>query len=87
MYPRGLTATTASSPTRHNSPSLTDAGSNTSTAFWSKYLLGQPAGGRRQYEGETYFCWIGKYSDEDLFYFRIQSPVILVEFNHHSGVF
>lgn len=36
---------------------------------------------------ETYFCWIGSFGDEDPFYFRIQSPVILVEFDHHSGVF
>ncbi|KAL4884952.1 hypothetical protein BJY04DRAFT_232448 [Aspergillus karnatakaensis] len=35
----------------------------------------------------TYFSWIGGYGDDDPFYFRIQSPVILVEFDHHSGVF
>jgi hypothetical protein len=37
--------------------------------------------------GETYFCWIGGFADDDAFYFRIQSPVILVELDHHSGVF
>ncbi|KAF2751577.1 hypothetical protein M011DRAFT_119294 [Sporormia fimetaria CBS 119925] len=36
---------------------------------------------------ETYFSWIGGYGDEDAFYYRIQSPVIIVEFDHHSGVF
>ena len=36
---------------------------------------------------ETYFCWIGGYGDEDAFYYRIQSPVIIAEFDHHSGVF
>jgi hypothetical protein len=36
---------------------------------------------------ETYFCWIGGYGDEDAFYYRIQSPVIVCEFDHHSGVF
>ncbi|KAH4046034.1 hypothetical protein HBI56_175340 [Parastagonospora nodorum] len=36
---------------------------------------------------ETHFCWIGGFGDEDPFYFRIQSPVILVELDHHSGVF
>lgn len=41
----------------------------------------------KQYFGETYFCWIGGFGDDDAFYFRIQSPVILVEFDHHSGVF
>lgn len=36
---------------------------------------------------ETYFCWIGGFGDHHAFYYRIQSPVIIVEFNHHSGVF
>ncbi len=36
---------------------------------------------------ETYFSWIGAFGDTDPFYYRIQSPVILVEFDHHSGVF
>ncbi|CAK7200606.1 hypothetical protein SEUCBS139899_003304 [Sporothrix eucalyptigena] len=36
---------------------------------------------------ETYWCWIGAFGDADPFYFRIQSPVIIVEFDHHSGVF
>ncbi|EAQ92566.1 hypothetical protein CHGG_00801 [Chaetomium globosum CBS 148.51] len=37
--------------------------------------------------GETYFCWIGGFGEEDAFYYRIQSPVVIVEFDHHSGVF
>lgn len=36
---------------------------------------------------ETYFCWIGQWGADDSFYYRIQSPVIIVEFDHHSGVF
>lgn len=36
---------------------------------------------------ETYFSWIGGYGDHDAFYFRVQSPVIIFEFDHHSGVF
>lgn len=36
---------------------------------------------------ETYFCWIGGFTDADPFYYRIQSPLVLVEFDHHSGVF
>lgn len=35
----------------------------------------------------TYFSWIGKFGSDDAFYFRIQSPVIICEFDHHSGVF
>jgi hypothetical protein len=38
---------------------------------------------------DTYFCWIGPYSnsESDAYYYRIQSPVIVCEFDHHSGVF
>jgi hypothetical protein len=59
-----------------------------------EYLLYLPAKARevrmREIEKwlhETYFCWIGGFGDEDAFYYRIQSPVIIVEFDHHSGVF
>ncbi|CAK7229024.1 hypothetical protein SCUCBS95973_007077 [Sporothrix curviconia] len=41
----------------------------------------------QQWFHETYFCWIGGFGDADPFYYRIQSPVIIVEFDHHSGVF
>jgi len=37
--------------------------------------------------GETRFCWIGGTGDDDTFYYRIQSPVVMIEFDHHSGVF
>jgi hypothetical protein len=37
--------------------------------------------------GRTHFCWIGGLDDEDPFYYRIQSPVLLIEFDHHAGVF
>ncbi|KAJ5390459.1 uncharacterized protein N7496_001527 [Penicillium cataractarum] len=40
----------------------------------------------RAYLAETFFCWIGRYGDDDPFYYRIQSPVILLEFDHHSGL-
>jgi len=36
---------------------------------------------------DTYFAWIGGTSDTDAFYYKIHSPVIMVEFDHHSGVF
>ncbi|KAF1812561.1 hypothetical protein P152DRAFT_435813 [Eremomyces bilateralis CBS 781.70] len=36
---------------------------------------------------DTWFSWVGGYGDEDPFYYRIQSPVVVVEFDHHSGVF
>jgi len=37
--------------------------------------------------GETHFCWIGGSDDESPFYYRIQGPVLVVEFDHHAGVF
>ena len=33
------------------------------------------------------FCWIGGTGPDDPFYYRIQSPVALIEFDHHAGVF
>lgn len=39
------------------------------------------------YAHETYFCWIGGFGNDDPFYYRIQNPVVIVEFDHHSGVF
>ena len=36
---------------------------------------------------QTHFCWIGGQADDSPFYYRIQSPVVLVEFDHHAGVF
>ena len=36
---------------------------------------------------ETHFCWIGGCQETSSFYYRIQSPVIFIEFDHHAGVF
>jgi hypothetical protein len=35
---------------------------------------------------ETHFCWAGGMGDESAFYYRIQSPVVWIEFDHHKGV-
>jgi len=37
--------------------------------------------------GDTHFCWIGGCDDASPFYYRIQSPVVFIEFDHHAGVF
>ncbi|PSK42991.1 D-tyrosyl-tRNA(Tyr) deacylase [Elsinoe australis] len=59
-----------------------------------EYLLYLPSKARQMrldhalsFPEETYFSWIGGYGDEDPFYYRIQNPVVIVEFDHHSGVF
>ncbi len=36
---------------------------------------------------QTHFCWIGGFDETSPFYYRIQSPVVLIEFDHHAGVF
>jgi len=36
---------------------------------------------------DTHFCWIGGQEEKKSFYYRIQSPVTLIEFDHHAGVF
>ncbi|CAH0025705.1 unnamed protein product [Clonostachys rhizophaga] len=60
----------------------------------NEYILYLPASARKvrleevkKWFHETYFCWIGGYTDSDPFYYRLQSPVIIIEFDHHSGVF
>ena len=35
---------------------------------------------------ETWFAWIGQSSDDAVFYYRIHSPVILIEFDHQRPV-
>jgi hypothetical protein len=35
---------------------------------------------------QTRFAWIGPFDDASPFYYRILSPVILVEFDHQSGI-
>ena len=34
----------------------------------------------------TYFAWIGETNDDSVYYYRIHSPVILVEFDHETPV-
>ena len=36
---------------------------------------------------ETWFSWIGGHESGDVFYYRIQSPVVIAELDHHCGVF
>ncbi len=36
---------------------------------------------------ETYFAWIGGYGDNDTYYYKVHSPVIIIEFDMHRGIF
>jgi hypothetical protein len=74
--------------------SMTDEQQHLAEAIVEQYLLYLPQQARerrmqlvRSWFHETYFCWIGSYGNDDAFYYRLQSPVIIVEFDHHSGVF
>ena len=59
-----------------------------------EYLITLPPSPRSARMGEierhlsdTHFCWIGSRLENQPFYYRIQSPVILIEFDHHAGVY
>jgi hypothetical protein len=39
-----------------------------------------------QHLDETWFSWYGGYDDRSPFYYRVHSPVIMIEFDHHPGV-
>lgn len=75
-------------------PEMTSKQQELVLAILDQYLLFLPATAKKMrldniksWFHETYFCWIGGYGDTDPFYYRIQSPVVIVEFDHHSGVF
>jgi hypothetical protein len=40
----------------------------------------------KRYLTETHFAWIGPCDDASPFYYRIMSPVILIEFDHMPGI-
>jgi hypothetical protein len=40
----------------------------------------------REHLDETYFVWMGGTGPEDVFYYRIHNPVILIEFDHQPGI-
>jgi hypothetical protein len=42
---------------------------------------------KRSYFENTHPSWIGDWGNEDDFYCRAPSPVIIIEFDHHSDVF
>ena len=43
-------------------------------------------GEAKRHLSETYFAWIGPFDDASPFYYRILNPVILIEFDHQSGI-
>jgi len=35
---------------------------------------------------DTYLTWMGAVADDGPFYYRVHSPVVLIEFDHHPGI-
>jgi hypothetical protein len=40
----------------------------------------------KRHLNDTYFCWMGGMEDDSTFYYRVHSPVIIVEFDHQRGI-
>jgi predicted nuclease of restriction endonuclease-like (RecB) superfamily len=62
-------------------------------AVIDEYVGNMPAGHAKvrmqeveKHVGDTFFAWIGPTGAEAVFYYRIQSPVILIEFDHQTPV-
>lgn len=39
-----------------------------------------------QHLDRTWWSWIGGHADDDPFYYRIQGPILMTEFDHHAGI-
>jgi hypothetical protein len=58
------------------------------------YLRALPDGSRQARQAvverhieETHLLWMGGWGDGEPFYYRVHSPVIVIEYDNHSGVF
>jgi hypothetical protein len=40
----------------------------------------------RRHLDDTYFAWIGEASPDSVFYYRVHSPVVLIEFDHQTPI-
>ncbi|MCH9039381.1 MAG: DUF3500 domain-containing protein [Chloroflexi bacterium] len=40
----------------------------------------------RAHLDKTYIAWIGGFSKDSVFYYRVHSPVVLIEFDHQRGI-
>ena len=39
-----------------------------------------------RYWPETYFAWVGERDSDAVFYYRIHSPVVMIEYDHQTPV-
>ncbi len=40
----------------------------------------------KRHLADTRFAWMGGFGEDSVFYYRVHSPVILVEFDHQRGI-
>ncbi|KHL17812.1 uncharacterized protein DUF3500 [Mumia flava] len=73
---------------------LPDEAQRLALAFVEEFVALLPEGPRRArmreiaaHLDETWLTWIGGWKPGDVFYVRVQSPVVIVELDHHCGVF
>jgi hypothetical protein len=73
---------------------LTPAAQQAALAIAESFVRLLPEGPRRArlreieaHLDETWFSWIGGWQPGDVFYYRLQSPVLIAELDHHCGVF
>lgn len=79
----GLPASAMSAPQRDSLLRLAQV-------YVDRWPAGTAAGKMREIDrhlDETHFAWIGATHDDAVFYYRVHSPVILIEFDHHAGIF
>lgn len=63
-------------------------------ALADPYLEGLPEGPRShrraevaKFAGQTHLAWIGTWEESAAFYYRLHSPVLLIEYDNHPGIF
>jgi len=39
----------------------------------------------KRHFGETHFAWMGGVEEDSVFYYRVHSPVLIIEFDHQAG--
>ena len=73
---------------------MPDAAQRLALSFVEQFVALLPEGPRAarmrevvDHLDDTWFSWIGGHDPGDVFYVRVQSPVIIVELDHHCGVF
>ncbi len=59
---------------------------STYAGWWADGHAAVQMGDVEAHLDETWFSWYGGFDDEAPFYYRVHSPVILIEFDHHPGV-